>query len=131
MVVVLGHPIYGKTTSRSVELLGSEPFDPKLLTMHERDVPGLFGQIHPEPLCSAQGGTRPGDPGLGDVLHPPGALRPRKLGFLTLPASLFSHPLQSLYTPFSIILIAEVYLLVYYLPTSFARSWASRLKSSP
>ena len=27
MVVVLGHPIYGKTTSRSVELLGSEPFD--------------------------------------------------------------------------------------------------------
>ena len=31
----------------------------------------------------------------------------------------FAHPLQTLYTPFSVILIAEVYLLVYYLPTSF------------
>jgi len=27
MVEVLGHPIYGKTTSRCLELLGSEPFD--------------------------------------------------------------------------------------------------------
>ena len=27
MVEVLGHPIYGKTTSPCVELLGSEPFD--------------------------------------------------------------------------------------------------------
>ena len=31
MVVVLGHPIYGKTTSRSVELLGSEPFDRQIV----------------------------------------------------------------------------------------------------
>lgn len=51
-----------------------------------------------------------------------------KLGFLALPASLFSHPLQSLYTPFSIILIAEVYLLVYYLPTSFARSLGKQIE---
>ena len=51
-----------------------------------------------------------------------------KLGALTLPASLFSHPLQSLYTPFSIILIAEVYLLVYYLPTSFARSLGKQIE---
>ena len=50
------------------------------------------------------------------------------LGALTLPASLFSHPLQSLYTPFSIILIAEVYLLVYYLPTSFARSLGKQIE---
>ena len=47
---------------------------------------------------------------------------------LGLPASLFSHPLQTLYTPFSIILIAEVYLLVYYLPTSFARSLGKQVE---
>ena len=51
-----------------------------------------------------------------------------QLGVLTLPVSLFSHPLQSLYTPFSIILIAEVYLLVYYLPTSFARSLGKQIE---
>ena len=47
---------------------------------------------------------------------------------LGLPSSLFSHPLQSLYTPFSVILIAEVYLLVYYLPTSFARSLGKQVE---
>lgn len=47
---------------------------------------------------------------------------------LGLPKSLFSHPLQSLYTPFSVILIAEVYLLVYYLPTSFARSLGKQVE---
>ena len=47
---------------------------------------------------------------------------------LGLPTSLFSHPLQTLYTPFSIILIAEVYLLVYYLPTSFARSLGKQVE---
>ena len=31
-----------------------------------------------------------------------------------LPESLFGHPLATLYTPFSVILIAEVYLLIYY-----------------
>ena len=51
-----------------------------------------------------------------------------RFGALTLPVSLFSHPLQSLYTPFSIILIAEVYLLVYYLPTSFARSLGKQIE---
>ena len=45
-----------------------------------------------------------------------------------LPESLFSHPLQTLYTPFSVILIAEVYLLVYYLPTSFARSLGKQVE---
>ena len=51
-----------------------------------------------------------------------------RFGALTLPVSLFSHPLQSLYTPFSIILVAEVYLLVYYLPTSFARSLGKQIE---
>ena len=45
-----------------------------------------------------------------------------------LPDSLFSHPLQTLYTPFSVILIAEVSLLVYYLPTSFARSLGKQVE---
>jgi len=45
-----------------------------------------------------------------------------------LPENLFSHPLQTLYTPFSVILIAEVYLLVYYLPTSFARSLGKQVE---
>ena len=47
---------------------------------------------------------------------------------LGLPDSLFAHPLQTLYTPFSVILIAEVYLLVYYLPTSFARSLGKQIE---
>jgi hypothetical protein len=47
---------------------------------------------------------------------------------LGLPDSLFAHPLQTLYTPFSVILIAEVYLLVYYLPTSFARSLGKQVE---
>ena len=47
---------------------------------------------------------------------------------LGLPGSLFAHPLQTLYTPFSVILIAEVYLLVYYLPTSFARSLGKQVE---
>ena len=54
-----------------------------------------------------------------------------QLGALILPASLFSHPLQSLYTPFSIILIAEVYLLVYYCPPRLRGPWENRLKLSP
>ena len=45
-----------------------------------------------------------------------------------LPESLFSHPLATLYTPFSVILIAEVYLLIYYLPTSFARSLGKQIE---
>ena len=32
----------------------------------------------------------------------------------SLPPTYFSHPLNTLYTPFSFILIAEVYLLIYY-----------------
>lgn len=46
----------------------------------------------------------------------------------SLPESLFSHPLATLYTPFSVILIAEVYLLIYYLPTSFARSLGKQIE---
>ncbi len=40
----------------------------------------------------------------------------------------FGHPLQTLYTPFSAILVAEVYLLIYYLPTSFARSMGKQME---
>ena len=49
MVEVLGHPIYGKTTSRCRNCWGRNLLTSKLLTLHERDAPGLFGQIHPEP----------------------------------------------------------------------------------
>ena len=45
-----------------------------------------------------------------------------------LPPTYFSHPLNTLYTPFSFILIAEVYLLIYYLPTSFTRSLVKQLE---
>jgi hypothetical protein len=45
-----------------------------------------------------------------------------------LPPARFSHPLAALYTPFSIILIAEVYPLIYYLPTSFARSLGKQVE---
>lgn len=37
-----------------------------------------------------------------------------------LPASLFSNPVSALYTPFSFILVYEVYLLIYYLPQSLS-----------
>ncbi|MGB1074731.1 MAG: hypothetical protein ACPGYK_00975 [Flavobacteriales bacterium] len=47
---------------------------------------------------------------------------------LNLESSLFNSALQALYTPFSVILIAEVYLLVYYLPTSFARSLGKQIE---
>lgn len=43
-------------------------------------------------------------------------------------SELFNSALQAMYTPFSVILIAEVYLLVYYLPTSFARSLGKQLE---
>lgn len=44
-----------------------------------------------------------------------------KFGFISaLPASeLFGNPISAIYTPFSFILIYEVYLLIYYLPKSF------------
>ncbi len=44
-----------------------------------------------------------------------------KYGFIELPieSNLFSNPISAIYTPFSFILIYEVYLLVYYLPKSF------------
>ncbi|MDG1396874.1 MAG: hypothetical protein P8P88_00660 [Polaribacter sp.] len=44
-----------------------------------------------------------------------------KFGFISaLPASeLFKNPISAIYTPFSFILIYEVYLLIYYLPKSF------------
>ena len=44
-----------------------------------------------------------------------------------MPESLFGHPLHILYTPFSAILVAEVYLLVFHLPSSFARSMGKQL----
>ncbi len=44
-----------------------------------------------------------------------------KFGFLgeASSTSLFSNPISALYTPFSFILVYEVYLLIYYLPKSF------------
>ena len=44
-----------------------------------------------------------------------------KFDFISaLPASeLFKNPISAIYTPFSFILIYEVYLLIYYLPKSF------------
>ena len=47
---------------------------------------------------------------------------------LNLPSSLFSSPLQILYTPFSVVLVAEIYLLVYYLPSSFGRSMGKQIE---
>jgi hypothetical protein len=44
------------------------------------------------------------------------------------PDAYFSHPLQTLYTPFSAILVAEVYQLIHYLPTSFARSMGKQME---
>ena len=45
-----------------------------------------------------------------------------------LPSTLFSSPLQILYTPFSVVLVAEIYLLVYYLPSSFGRSMGKQIE---
>jgi len=44
-----------------------------------------------------------------------------KFGFLDLPSNweLLKNPISAIYTPFSFILIYEVYLLIYYLPKSF------------
>ena len=55
-------------------------------------------------------------------------LKANALLSVALPRELFSHPLNTLYTPFSMILIAEVYLLIYYLPTSFTRSLGKQLE---
>ena len=41
------------------------------------------------------------------------------LGILSLSGELFENPLAAIYTPFSFILIYEVYLLIFYLPQSF------------
>ena len=38
---------------------------------------------------------------------------------LSLTSDLFKNPISAIYTPFSFILIYEVYLLIYYLPKSF------------
>jgi len=43
-----------------------------------------------------------------------------QLGWITL--SSFNNPISAIYTPFSFILIYEVYLLIYYLPRSFSTS---------
>ena len=47
---------------------------------------------------------------------------------LDLPSTLFTSPLQILYTPFSVVLVAEIYLLVYYLPSSFGRSMGKQIE---
>lgn len=48
-----------------------------------------------------------------------------KVGFFTIlsyPEELFEYPIAAIYTPFSFILIYEVFLLVYYIPQSFTTS---------
>ena len=44
-----------------------------------------------------------------------------KFGFIDFPSNseLLKNPISAVYTPFSFILIYEVYLLIYYLPKSF------------
>jgi hypothetical protein len=44
------------------------------------------------------------------------------------PDNLFGHPFASLFSPFSILLIYEVYLLIYYLRKSYTRSVAKQLE---
>ncbi|MBT8283332.1 MAG: hypothetical protein KJO86_06310, partial [Muriicola sp.] len=39
---------------------------------------------------------------------------------ITLNSDLFNNPIAAIYTPFSFILVYEVYLLVYYLPKSIS-----------
>ncbi|HAH37251.1 MAG TPA: hypothetical protein DEQ87_18195 [Algoriphagus sp.] len=41
------------------------------------------------------------------------------LGFYEVESELFENPISAIYTPFSFILVYEVYLLVYFLPKSF------------
>lgn len=50
------------------------------------------------------------------------ALRFDIIGLELPSSSLFNHPIAAIYTPFTLILIYEVYLLVYYLPRSFTSS---------
>ena len=48
------------------------------------------------------------------------ALKTNNIGFLSeMNSSLLNDPITAIYTPFSLILIYEVYLLVFYLPRSF------------
>ena len=42
-----------------------------------------------------------------------------KFSIIHLESDLFKNPISAIYTPFSFILIYEVYLLIYYLPKSF------------
>lgn len=54
-----------------------------------------------------------------------GVITAKQLGWIQLeapPSSLFDHPIAAIYTPFTLILIYEVYLLVYHLPQSFTIS---------
>ena len=44
------------------------------------------------------------------------------------PVNLFGHPFASLFSPFSILLIYEVYLLIYYLRKSYTKSVAKQLE---
>ena len=44
------------------------------------------------------------------------------------PENLFGHPFASLFSPFSILLIYEVYLLIYYLRKSYTKSVAKQLE---
>ena len=65
---------------------------------------------------------------LGFAIHL-GLIMLNDLGFITLQTSLgglLDSPISAIYTPFSFILIYEVYLLVYHLPDSFTNSIAKQ-----
>jgi len=65
---------------------------------------------------------------LGFFIHL-GLILAHEWGFFTTPEStqqLFGSPTSAIYTPFSFILIYEVFLLVYYIPDSFSTSIAKQ-----
>src|SRR6056300_732252 len=54
-----------------------------------------------------------------------------QLGYINaglLPSNLFGNPFSSLFTPFSVLLVYEVYLLIYYLRKSYTKSVAKQLE---
>src|SRR5210317_2256396 len=54
-----------------------------------------------------------------------------QLGYINaglLPSNLFGNPFSSLFTPFSILLVYEVYLLIYYLRESYTKSVSKQIE---
>ena len=54
-----------------------------------------------------------------------------QLGYINaglLPSNLFGNPFSSLFTPFSVLLVYEVYLLIYYLRKSYSKSVSKQIE---